>query len=730
MTKMRKPAMLLAGAILLAGISPSAAGSVFAAADTGTAGASAWNSQSAVSSEHQGQGTTVQELRLKLGSREAEINGKKETILRSPYLSGGVVMVPLGVFSAAFGAQTGLGDGSTVRVTLGERAVSLTIGSPVMWTAQGKILAAASPALVNGVLTVPLRQVAEGLGARLSAGSNGEIIVSRIGSAADTSGEDSGEEAGRVGSSVYGWSIDNPGEQIPDSPGQESYTSFSGPEGSYYLQVHVLTNQAEQDGDSLLDNLAEDVLANGNLILSEAVVDAKDGSAPYASVIFTDDTSGGMEETRAYYKDNKIYLVYLTLLNAASYRDFERYNALLDSFEPSFDAADPSLEDLSLSSDEGNLVFAFEDSYNISLRLPSGWEQGDDPADFNGPNGEHIHFSVSSSPTGLTPEGWAGMLKQKLGKTYVADAYHEQGSVQAQWSGEQGLVVKSQINTGSGWADLYQAVLIKDGYRYLMQYKGAVGDSKGKETGTGDLAAPANPVDPAQSSNPANLAEQDKSDDPAGLGDPADSAEPTSLSDLSGPTDSSAVTNASAVSDDPAFNQLLDSVEIPFAAIEDSFGHLEDPSLESDLTQTVTKTSEPYHFTLKLPRYWRSLPASTDSSSAKYDFPGGSFKLSAVKTDEPELYLGDLRSSYTSASGSLGITLTSTENATIAGVPAVIFNIRQQLDAAGGTVTKRVVAFDRKGIFYTLTFVLNDANATDAQKAAMSGVEKSFAFVE
>lgn len=719
--RMNKAAVLLAAAILLAGISPAAAAGVYAASDNGAAGASVFAGTSDPDSTQENQ-MVMKELRLKKGSRTITINGVNETILRSPYTSGGSTMVPLGVFAAAFGAQTELGDGDTVRIVLGGKAVTVTIGSPVIWTSTGKIKAAAPAALVNGVLTVPLRPVAEGLGARLTWNRSGEITV-RLAVPAGTQTEDE-EGSGRVGNSSYGWSIDPAGQLEPETSEDESYTSFTSPTGSYYVQIHTLTNQPEQDTSSLLDNLAEDARTSESLILNESMGVSALGKVPYASVITLSPVSGGLEETRAYYHNGNVYLVYLASTDAVLYKDLEQYRDLLNSFEPSFNVAGQKgkTKDLAVSTDGSSLTYAYPESYSIALRLPNGWSQENDSAGFSGPGGQKLHFSVSSNPSGAVLDSWAKQREVALSQTFITGAYRVLGTEKVEISGEQGLLLHTEIKSSGGWSNYDEVLLIKDGFRYLITYRGkeSAGESGQQNVQKGQPQSSTTPAtvqpDTGAAASAQVSAEADtQADAQTGAGAAAGAA--TGV-ESSGP--SSLVSST--------LGAILDTVDIPFEDIEAYYGHVDDPLLETDFSKMTVKTSVPYGFTLQIPRYWTPLTDAMDPQTVVYQFPGGSFKLSAVKTDEPELKLGNLLAAYAAASGKAGFSLTGTENATFVGVPATIVSIRQTEN--GSAASKRVICFAHQGLFYTLTFTLQDTNATEAQKAALIRVEKSFAFLD
>ncbi|ANS76055.1 hypothetical protein AWM70_16920 [Paenibacillus yonginensis] len=684
-----KPAFLLAAA-LLAGISPAAAQSALAAsAEVGNAAISP-AAQSAAASIQESAGSGLNELRLKAGSRRITINGDAEVILRAPYRVNGTTMVPLSVFASAFGADSRLGDGDVVKLTIGTRKVTLTIGSPVLWTNKGKSRMDASPAMVGGVLMVPLRPVAEGFGASISS-SNGEVVV-KLSKA--LSGQPGKETAGdnqsspaMVGNSYYGWSMDNPGDLVGQASQDESSAVFSDPNGNYYLQIHVAGGQPDQDGAALLDNLAEEVKANQETVLHEEVV--RQGDVSYARMI-TSDEDGMLAEIRSYYNDHKVYLLYFTLADAYVYQDFNAYAGLLDSFRTSYDAGSSRIEDLSHETDGRHTLY--NEVYGIGVTLPEGWSKDDNGTDFNGPDGARVRFSVSSNPEGQTADSWAEQMKQRLNQLYVPAALRVEGVSLTEASDEKAAVLKAEVNAGDGWKPVDQVMWVVDDYRYFMEYQGPVQ----AVTGTASAAS--------------------------------DSANANSNTGDTGSGNTGDGEQVSADSADSTFDAILNSVDIPFSDIEDYYGKLEDRALESDLSKMVIKSSAANGFTIQIPRYWTPVFDQFDQTNVQYSFPGGSFKLAMIQTDAPEQYLGNLAGSYAAAASSGSGVTVSTDKTVVSGTPATVFTLHTTQD--GVPLTKRIVAFSHKGTFYQLTFALNDANATDEQKTAMSKVEKSFKFGE
>ncbi|MEI0739125.1 PsbP-related protein [Paenibacillus sp. JTLBN-2024] len=69
-----------------------------------------------------------------------------------------------------------------------------------------------------------------------------------------------------------------------------------------------------------------------------------------------------------------------------------------------------------------------------------------------------------------------------------------------------------------------------------------------------------------------------------------------------------------------------------------------------------------------------------------------------------------------------------TENITFAGVPAVSITVHQVKD--GIPYSARQILLQKDDVVYTISASLNDANATELQKAGLEQTLNSFAFTE
>ncbi|RUT33229.1 copper amine oxidase N-terminal domain-containing protein [Paenibacillus zeisoli] len=604
-------------------------------------------------------GVQVQELRLKVGSKNAEINGSAQTIIQ-PYQTHGVTMVPLSVFKKAFEADIKLGDGNTVKILKGKHTITLTLGSPVIWVDGHKLRSESAPAMLHNTFMAPLRIVASGIGAKLSTGEGGQIVV-RLGldEAADPAGDggmdiDTGKT--RIGNSFYGWTMQYPSGLIPGSSGDESMATFSDSEDTYYLEIHAGSRISETaDVDTLMDTLLTSARNSGETVLDQQVFPT--AKVPYARIVTTD-KDGSMWQERAYYGAGRIYTLYLASQTAKSYKDLQKYDALLNTFEPGFNREDKSIKDLSKV--KNGMTETYNDDYGISMQIPAEWTADNSHRVYTGRGGTSLSIHAASAPAGLTLDSWAAQLQEQSKRTFLPEAFKWKGTTVVEASGEKALLQQAEYTYGGIWYQEKQLLLIKGGYRYLLDYSAPKELESGKDR----------------------------------------------------------------------FQDILTSLDIDFEGNAEILGSLEDYYFLSDTTRSVLKTSNNYQYTVSIPLYWTAINERYEQSQAEYQFPGGSFKLEADSSVDPDLTVWQLRSYYTEAAKSIkDFSLQSIDNVTLAGVPATVFRIHQTVN--GVPQSKQVILFsDSSGQLYRITTTLNDTNGTPEQKAALEKAVQSFKFAK
>ncbi|WP_211749574.1 stalk domain-containing protein [Paenibacillus sp. Marseille-Q4541] len=600
------------------------------------------------------------ELRVKVGSTVAAINGEKQNI-HKPYIQKGTLMVPLGVFKKTFNSEIKLSGDDVVKIMDGPHTVALTIGSSIAWIDGKKVEMSAVPEMKQDVLMVPLRPVAKGLGASIQKNASGELVVRMKGNdgAEHNEGEDGiDSDVGKtkIGNSYYGWSMNYPsGLVVGSSYGDsEDYTNFMDAEGAYYLEILVNAQEVKLDAEDMLQQLVQEATNMGETVMDrEAYPSAK---APYARIV-SKDADGVFWEVRQYYNDGRLYEVYFSDNEATNYKDLQKYAPLLNSFKTSFNTSDRSVKDLSTV--EQGMTTAYNLDYGIGLSVPAEWDKDNQNMVYESKKGTHLSLQVTSAPKGASVKDWSDKLAQWMKDVFVTDAFHEMDSYTATVAGKDAQINKFEYNFGDGWTTEYNVLIQENGYRYYLEY--AVPE-KAKE-------------------------EMER------------------------------------------FDSILKSLKIDFDTVTENFGSLgEDPYL-IDKSKSVTRTSKKYEYSLDIPRFWTPLQDQYEKSKISYQFTGGYFSIQTKEEISVEMAVSQLKESYAEAAKSRkDFRLAGTESITFAGQPATSFSYHEVEN--GVPHQGKQIVFEHKGVTYTITSVINDANRTEVQKSALDRAMESFSFNE
>ncbi|MEY8739707.1 stalk domain-containing protein [Bacillales bacterium AN1005] len=412
---------------------------------------------------------TTNELRIQAGSTQAYINGSKQAIAK-PYKINGVTMVPVGVFKKAFGSEIRLESNDVVKIKEGAHTVTITIGSPIAWVDGVKKDMGTSPKMVNGVLMVPLRVVAAGIGATLAPTSSGEIIIrlTQMESPTDKDEDDIDVDADktRIGNSYYGWSINYLEDMIIlQTEEQERMMSFGAADESYYLQVYVSDENTALDADDLLHQLEQESKEAEDIVLDRQAVNQAD--MPYARTV-VNDKDGMFWEMRQYIQDNRLYSIYFADYDAVYYKDLDQHAALLNSFQPTYDQSDSSIKDLSTVVD--GMRYVHNGDYGIELNVPAGWSMDNNELSYQAKDGAYLEMTVSSTPKGATVQQWSEQLDKWMREAFTLDNYEPIRSYTMDMSGETAKVQEFRYNFGDGWQTEYNVLLQKGDYRYYVEY--------------------------------------------------------------------------------------------------------------------------------------------------------------------------------------------------------------------------------------------------------------------
>jgi hypothetical protein len=598
------------------------------------------------------------ELKIKVGSTLAVINGQKVTIVK-PYIDHSTTMVPLGVFKKAFGSKVTLEKSNMVKVTYGSHTVTMTIDAHVAWVDGKKVKLEAAPTMKSDTLMVPLRFVSQGLGANMTSGSVGESIIKLISEEDSIDVEelniDSDIGKTKIGNSFYQWTMNYPSGLVVGSDGNyESIATFNDAEDAYYLEVHVIPQEVEIQADDILRLLVADAKDTGEVVLDRKSFPNAD--VPYARIV-TKDPEGTIWEIRSYYDNEQLYEVYFADLKAVNYKDVSKFATFLNSFKTSYNERDHSIKDL--SSVTNGMRNASNGDYGITLDVPAGWYMDDENMYYEGEEGSYLSVNVTTAPEGSNNVSWSGNMKKWLNEAFVAESYETVDEYPIDISGSKALVLEVKYNYGDGWIREYEVMLEKNGFRYYFEY---------------------------------SVPEEQ-------------------------------------VEDLDKFKTIMDSIVIEYEVVSDTFGQMEEDTYLIDKSKIITKSSKAFQYKLSVPQYWTPNQDKFESSLIDYQFTGGRFTISTERETSYEETVRQLSTYYNEAAKrTTDVVIRGIEDTTFAGVPAKLFKVHQVNEGIPYEGTQ--VVFSNKGITYTVSTALNDANATQIHKDSLEKTLKSFVFTK
>ena len=191
------------------------------------------------------------EIDFCVGDETLKINGEGVKV-EKPYVVGeGVTLVPVRVITEAFGAKVDwINETQTVKLTYPDVNIVLQIGNPVAEINGRAETLLAAPELTGGSTMVPLRFISENFGADVSYDNDTERITVVKETSVDTEITINGTvDSKYVGDSYYGWTMENPADmQMTERYFDGTYTCFLYDEDNgIKISVNVLSEDYDFD---------------------------------------------------------------------------------------------------------------------------------------------------------------------------------------------------------------------------------------------------------------------------------------------------------------------------------------------------------------------------------------------------------------------------------------------------------------------------------------------------
>lgn len=418
-------------------------------------------------------------LRLKVGSTSAIWNGEKLAIVK-PYVRQGTTMVPLSIFTNVFDAALKWeqdnavileGDAVSIRMRIGQKQAMLN----------GKLVTlAVAPEMTGGTAMVPLKQVAQAFGATYSVDKDKSIVLhwkqagNLAGAAVDVSAK-----AARVGDSYYQWNMVLPKGWTHESLSPEEFAViFTDPTEHVYVTINALdwaskplehwadTFKGQASEQQLMEYLQAEELDDESEIY-EASTGKVDGIA-YAQSVFINEED--MYLARVFSSNGKRYIVRIFDANAQRPKQMLQYVPFINTFRPSFSAG------------AATNISSVKDGYRntelwgkgLTMDLPVDWASSDTYFQSYGSKNweQSVNYNIATAAPGLTIDQFAKDHLSYMKKTTKSE-YLQVDPVQdvklADGKMAKSIKVKSRVDE-KNWKVSMHLLVVDQGVQYLMIY--------------------------------------------------------------------------------------------------------------------------------------------------------------------------------------------------------------------------------------------------------------------
>jgi hypothetical protein len=187
------------------------------------------------------------------------------------------------------------------------------------------------------------------------------------------------------------------------------------------------------------------------------------------------------------------------------------------------------------------------------------------------------------------------------------------------------------------------------------------------------------------------------------------------------------VTPAGQEDDRAQFKAIIASIAIDFDLVKQNFGQLASDDYKTLKNKTVTKVSKTYGYVIDIPRLWTPYQDIFETQSVEYRFIGGRFQINSKPVGSVDYAVNVLKEYYQNKNNDPKLpNIESIVESTFAGVPATILTVHQIKN--GIPFRSKLVVFGKNDVVYTITYTLNDANATAEQQGLLDKTLQSFRF--
>ncbi|MUT64974.1 copper amine oxidase N-terminal domain-containing protein [Paenibacillus sp. NEAU-GSW1] len=419
------------------------------------------------------------EVRLKVGSPTVKINGSALTV-QAPYEASGTTMVPLSVITKAFGATLKLQDNKIITLNYNQKKVVVTIGSKTVQVNDTNKTVAVAPVIVKGTTMVPVRVIVEAFGAAIGKdAATKEIVIKGTRASSSSSANNGGginTDAGKtkVGDSYLGWSMNYPpGLALVGQNDDGTFVIWGDTKSGNSIVVWTMQNVGGLTSDEVREKIV-DMFGTDEVVVDKRTIQVGDYSAE--KVVSRSKSKNLMFEYRGILKDQTLYIV-ASGITGSERAVLDPYQALLDSFTPSFDKADKAVKDITKVVD-GLLTFQDKD-YGLTVKLPSGWYRDSDSNNpfFFSKDGV-LEFSITSLAKDDTQEKWLARSKERVHNDFSPSYLRNETTSELTLQDGKAHVLSYEYSYDKKkWYHANEVFLVVGQYRYqlIFQYDTSLG---------------------------------------------------------------------------------------------------------------------------------------------------------------------------------------------------------------------------------------------------------------
>jgi hypothetical protein len=363
------------------------------------------------------------EISFKVGDETLKINNKDVTV-EKPYVVNGVTLVPLRVITEAFGAEvTWNGADKSIVLKYKDVLIKLVVGSKEADVDGKKSTILQAPVINNNVTMVPLRFITENFGADVNYDNKTQRITVLKEIANSNSIKDFGlilkkTNKSKVGDSYYNWSLSLPKKL------KMSYRNFNGTSNRFLAddESYVLSINIGKLRDETLESLlAEEIEYAKNLTIQDQGIRSVNGQDYVKCVAKGENIT---YEDRIYIKNNRIYYVSVGVPDYNNYKNNKDLAALLDSFSLDF-VKDGNTEDLSDINADGLRKYENKKLKWSIMVQPDMYEiksnDKENVVTFIDENANAVVVNMYSIEDGLTLDKW-----MENEQKYIKDKYNSE----------------------------------------------------------------------------------------------------------------------------------------------------------------------------------------------------------------------------------------------------------------------------------------------------------------